>query len=200
VVWRGKPAFIRHRTEAEIEAARRDDAAPMPDPQPDAARVERPEWLVVMGICLHLGCVPRGQRPTDSKGEYGGWFCPCHGSPAASATARRRTTSRYPSTRSSTRPRFASVKERTMAAPHWKYGAIRWFDERFPMFTAAHHQLYEYPMPRNLNYWWSFGSIAGVTLVVMIFSGIFLASSTTPTSITRSTASNASCATSTTAG
>jgi ubiquinol-cytochrome c reductase cytochrome b/c1 subunit len=62
-----------------------------------------------------------------------------------------------------------------MAAPHWKYGAIRWFDERFPMFTAAHHQLYEYPMPRNLNYWWSFGSIAGVTLVVMIFSGIFLA-------------------------
>jgi ubiquinol-cytochrome c reductase cytochrome b subunit len=62
-----------------------------------------------------------------------------------------------------------------MAAPHWKYGAIRWFDERFPIFTAAHHELYEYPMPRNLNYWWSFGSIAGVTLVVMIFSGIFLA-------------------------
>jgi ubiquinol-cytochrome c reductase iron-sulfur subunit len=80
VVWRGKPVFIRHRTAEEIEAARRDDGTPMPDPQPDAARVERPEWLVVMGICHHLGCVPRGQRPTDSKGEYGGWFCPCHGS------------------------------------------------------------------------------------------------------------------------
>jgi ubiquinol-cytochrome c reductase cytochrome b/c1 subunit len=52
---------------------------------------------------------------------------------------------------------------------------VRWLDERFPIFTAAHHQMYEYPMPVNLNYWWSFGSLAGITLVVMIFSGIFLA-------------------------
>jgi ubiquinol-cytochrome c reductase iron-sulfur subunit len=80
VVWRGKPVFIRHRTAEEIAAARRDDSAALPDPQPDSARVERPEWLVVIGICNHLGCVPRGQRPTDPKGEYGGWFCPCHGS------------------------------------------------------------------------------------------------------------------------
>ena len=80
VIWRGKPVFIRHRTAEEIAAARRDDSADLPDPQPDAARVERPEWLIVIGICNHLGCVPRGQRPTDPKGEYGGWFCPCHGS------------------------------------------------------------------------------------------------------------------------
>ena len=54
-------------------------------------------------------------------------------------------------------------------------GVVRWVDERFPMFTFMHHQLYEYPMPRNLNYWWSYGSIAGATLLVMIFSGLFLA-------------------------
>ncbi len=52
---------------------------------------------------------------------------------------------------------------------------VRWIDDRFPLFSAVHHQLYEYPMPRNLNYWWNFGSIAGVVLLVMIFSGIFLA-------------------------
>jgi ubiquinol-cytochrome c reductase iron-sulfur subunit len=80
VVWRGKPVFIRHRTQDEIEAARRDDGTAMPDPQPDSARVQNPEWLVAIGICNHLGCVPRGQRPADPKGEYGGWFCPCHGS------------------------------------------------------------------------------------------------------------------------
>ena len=62
-----------------------------------------------------------------------------------------------------------------MAARRFKNGLIRWIDARFPMFTAAHHQLYDYPMPVNLNYWWNFGSIAGVILLVMIFSGIFLA-------------------------
>ncbi len=80
VVWRGKPIFIRHRTEAEIAAARNADLGVMPDPQPDAARAPKPQWLVVVGVCDHLGCVPRGQRPTDPRGDYGGWFCPCHGS------------------------------------------------------------------------------------------------------------------------
>jgi ubiquinol-cytochrome c reductase iron-sulfur subunit len=79
-IWRGKPVFVRHRTPEEIAAARRDDHLPMPEPQTDAERVQRPEWLVAIGICQHLGCVPRGQRQTDPKGEYGGWFCPCHGS------------------------------------------------------------------------------------------------------------------------
>ena len=52
----------------------------MIDPQPDSARTQRPEWLVVVGVCTHLGCIPLGQKATDPWGEYGGWFCPCHGS------------------------------------------------------------------------------------------------------------------------
>lgn len=75
ILWRGKPVFVRHRTEAEIAQARQDDAAALPDPQNDADRVQKPEWLVMMGVCTHLGCVPLGQ-----KGDFGGWFCPCHGS------------------------------------------------------------------------------------------------------------------------
>ncbi len=75
VMWRGKPVFVRHRTAAEIEQAKKDDSAALPDPAKDADRARKPEWLVMMGVCTHLGCVPLGQ-----KGEYGGWFCPCHGS------------------------------------------------------------------------------------------------------------------------
>lgn len=80
VLWQGKPVFIVHRTEAEIAAARADDTAPLRDPEPDSARVQRPEWLVVIGICTHLGCVPLGQREGEPRGQWGGWFCPCHGS------------------------------------------------------------------------------------------------------------------------
>ncbi|MGF1561542.1 MAG: ubiquinol-cytochrome c reductase iron-sulfur subunit [Geminicoccaceae bacterium] len=80
VVWRGKPVFVRHRTEQEIESARADDGARMPDPVPDADRVEKPDWLVVVGICTHLGCVPLGTKEGEARGDYGGWFCPCHGS------------------------------------------------------------------------------------------------------------------------
>ena len=80
VVWQGKPVFIRHRTAKEIEEAKASDNQPMPDPELDKVRAERPEWLVVIGICTHLGCVPLGQKPTETKGEYDGWLCPCHGS------------------------------------------------------------------------------------------------------------------------
>ena len=80
VVWRGKPVFLRHRTVAEIEAARRDDAANLRDSELDSARVQRPQWLIMVGICTHLGCIPLGQKTTDPRGEWGGWFCPCHGS------------------------------------------------------------------------------------------------------------------------
>ena len=75
VVWRGKPVFIRHRTQAEIDEARADDGAELPHPETDADRAPRPEWLVMVGICTHLGCIPLGDQ-----GDYGGWFCPCHGS------------------------------------------------------------------------------------------------------------------------
>ncbi|GGG15856.1 ubiquinol-cytochrome c reductase iron-sulfur subunit [Caldovatus sediminis] len=80
VVWRGKPVFVRRRTEQEIAAARAVSLSELRDPQTDEQRVIRPEWLVMIGVCTHLGCVPLGQKPTDPKGEYGGWFCPCHGS------------------------------------------------------------------------------------------------------------------------
>jgi len=77
--WRGRPVFIWRRSEADIAAARADDGAALRDPETDAARVQRPEWLVVIGICTHLGCVPLGQHG-QSVGDWGGWFCPCHGS------------------------------------------------------------------------------------------------------------------------
>lgn len=80
VVWRGKPVFIRHRTAAEIEEAREVPLDVLPDPQVDADRVIEPQWLVMIGVCTHLGCIPLGQKPSEPKGEYGGWFCPCHGS------------------------------------------------------------------------------------------------------------------------
>ncbi|MGE5504005.1 MAG: ubiquinol-cytochrome c reductase iron-sulfur subunit [Actinomycetota bacterium] len=80
VVWRGKPVFVRHRTADEIAAAAKDDGAELRDPAKDATRVQKSEWLILVGVCTHLGCVPLGQKPADPKGEFGGWFCPCHGS------------------------------------------------------------------------------------------------------------------------
>lgn len=77
VKWRGKPVFVRHRTAAEIAQARKDDSASMKDPQPDSARVKegKEQYLVLIGVCTHLGCVPN-----RDGGQFGGWFCPCHGS------------------------------------------------------------------------------------------------------------------------
>ncbi len=93
VMWRGKPVFIRHRTGADIKAATAVDGDSaqfnaLRDPQTDAARTAQskingkpaPEWLVMVGVCTHLGCIPQGQKPADRKGDFGGWFCPCHGS------------------------------------------------------------------------------------------------------------------------
>ncbi len=75
VLWRGKPVFIKRRTEEEIAKARHVDLKELKDPEKDEDRAKNPEWLVMVGICTHLGCVPLG-----NKGEYDGWFCPCHGS------------------------------------------------------------------------------------------------------------------------
>lgn len=80
VVWRGKPVFIDHRTAAEIDAARKVDLGELKDPESDQRRAKKPEWLVVIGVCTHFGCIPLGTGATDPRGEYGGWFCPCHGS------------------------------------------------------------------------------------------------------------------------
>jgi ubiquinol-cytochrome c reductase iron-sulfur subunit len=79
-VWRGKPVFVRHRTQVEIAEAGNIDIYTLRDPQPDSERAVKPEWLVVVGICTHLGCVPIGNKPTEQRGNFGGWFCPCHGS------------------------------------------------------------------------------------------------------------------------
>lgn len=80
VMWRGKPVFIRKRSAEEIKDAEQTDLALLPDKQDDKDRVQKAEWLVLVGICTHLGCVPVGQKTTETRGDYGGWFCPCHGS------------------------------------------------------------------------------------------------------------------------
>jgi ubiquinol-cytochrome c reductase iron-sulfur subunit len=87
-VWRGKPVFIRRRTAKEVEEARAVNVADLRDPETDQERFkqsvidgkESQEWLVIVGVCTHLGCVPLGQKATDPHGDFDGWFCPCHGS------------------------------------------------------------------------------------------------------------------------
>jgi ubiquinol-cytochrome c reductase iron-sulfur subunit len=94
VMWRGKPVFIRNRTSDEVEKAKAVKLADLKDPLarnealPDSTRATdenrtktgKENWLVLVGICTHLGCIPKGQSMADNKGDYGGWFCPCHGS------------------------------------------------------------------------------------------------------------------------
>ena len=77
VFWRSKPIFVFHRTKKEIEEAQKVNVADLPDPEPDSARVKpgHDQWLVVIGICTHLGCIP-----LNNEGEFGGYLCPCHGS------------------------------------------------------------------------------------------------------------------------
>lgn len=75
VKWRGNPVFVRHRTPKEIEDAANTPLEDLKDPQTDASRVQKPEWLVLIGVCTHLGCIPLGH-----EGKYDGWLCPCHGS------------------------------------------------------------------------------------------------------------------------
>jgi ubiquinol-cytochrome c reductase iron-sulfur subunit len=77
VFWRGKPIYISHRTKKQIDEARSVAVSSLPDPQTDQARVKEghDQWLVVIGICTHLGCIPIAH-----EGNYDGFFCPCHGS------------------------------------------------------------------------------------------------------------------------
>jgi ubiquinol-cytochrome c reductase iron-sulfur subunit len=73
--WRGKPLFVRHRTPEEIEREQAVEPATLRHQEHDNDRIKKPEWLVVIGVCTHLGCVP-----ISNQGEYGGYYCPCHGS------------------------------------------------------------------------------------------------------------------------
>jgi ubiquinol-cytochrome c reductase iron-sulfur subunit len=81
-VWRGKPVFVRNLTAAEQAAAIAFPIDKLRDPQTLAQRTKPGDinWLVVIGVCTHLGCIPLGGRPGEDKGEYGGYYCPCHGS------------------------------------------------------------------------------------------------------------------------
>ena len=80
VKWRGKPVFIDHRTPQQIEESKKVPMSDLKDPATDEQRAQKPEWLIMIGICTHLGCIPLGQKEGDPRGPYGGWFCPCHGS------------------------------------------------------------------------------------------------------------------------
>jgi ubiquinol-cytochrome c reductase iron-sulfur subunit len=87
VKYLGNPMFIRHRTKEQIASIRKFDSsaanvAGLRDPQTDAERVQKgkEQWLISSGSCTHLGCIPMGNKPTDNGGEFGGYFCPCHGS------------------------------------------------------------------------------------------------------------------------
>jgi ubiquinol-cytochrome c reductase iron-sulfur subunit len=93
LLWRGKPIFVRHRTADEIQKAKDVPLAELKDPidrvmdKPEAPATDenrtlpgKEQWLVMVGICTHLGCIPKGQRSGDERGPFGGWFCPCHGS------------------------------------------------------------------------------------------------------------------------
>lgn len=75
VKWRGKPLFVRHRTEEEISLATNVPSSELKDPESDEVRRKKPEWMILLGVCTHLGCVP-----INNSGDYKGWFCPCHGS------------------------------------------------------------------------------------------------------------------------
>jgi ubiquinol-cytochrome c reductase iron-sulfur subunit len=75
VKWRGKPIFIRHRNASQIAAAKKGDTEELRDPELDSARATRPEYIIVVGICTHLGCVPMADA-----GSYDAWLCPCHAS------------------------------------------------------------------------------------------------------------------------
>lgn len=78
IVWDGKPVFVRHRTEQEIAETRKDDSAQMISPVKDADRVKKPEWVVVVGLCTHHGCTLFGTKSSEPRGDYNGWYCPCH--------------------------------------------------------------------------------------------------------------------------
>lgn len=80
VTWRGKPVFIRHRTNEEIQLAKNILLKDLKDPTLDNERVQNPKWLIVIGVCTHLGCIPSGNKTSQSKGDFGGWLCPCHAS------------------------------------------------------------------------------------------------------------------------
>jgi ubiquinol-cytochrome c reductase iron-sulfur subunit len=123
VQWLGKPVFIRHRTQEEIDSANATDVSELPDQNARNANIaadadasdanrtldEDEKWLVMMGVCTHLGCVPIGNQ----SGDYDGWYCPCHGSHYDAAAGLRPRTFRFRSRSSLTNPPFSWAKGET---------------------------------------------------------------------------------------
>jgi ubiquinol-cytochrome c reductase iron-sulfur subunit len=91
-IWRKQPIFIRHLTPQEIQAANAVDVGSLRDPETLAQRTAegKPQWLITLGVCTHLGCVPLGTAEGENRGDYGGYFCPCHGSHYDTAARVRR--------------------------------------------------------------------------------------------------------------
>ncbi len=185
VVWRGKPIFVRSRSADEIKTAETTPLRDMIDPQPDSERVKagHEKYLVVIGICTHLGCVPLGNKSTDPRGDYGGWFCPCHGSqyrrfracaawPGAGKPGRSplRVCQRYQDQDRLRRTAMAGLHQSEIKNP-----VINWIDTRMPIFTMMQKEYGTFPTPKNFNYFWNFGALAIINLVIMIATGIFLA-------------------------
>ncbi len=107
--WQGKPVFIRRRTPEEIKAAQDVDITTLRDAEADSARVQKPEWLILIGVCTHLGCVPMfdGNALHLGDGGFGGWFCSCHGSQFDTAGRIRKG----PAPRNLSVPRYVFLSE-----------------------------------------------------------------------------------------
>ena len=202
VFWRGKPIYIMNRTKKQIEEARAVPVASLPDPATDQSRVKEghDQWLVVIGICTHLGCIPIAH-----EGNYDGFFCPSHGSqydfsgrirqgPAPRTfTSLPINSSPTPKSRSADPwirfPRFEARRvvlfpqDRIMSGPsdyQPTNPALKWIERRLPIMGLVHSSFVAYPTPRNLNYWWTFGAILSMMLGVQILTGVILAMHYTP--------------------
>ena len=198
IKWRGKPVFIRHRTAKEIAEATNVDVATLPDPQADSARVQKPQWLIVVGVCTHLGCIPLGHA-----GDYDGWFCPCHGSvydtsgrirkgpaprnlavPGLCLPDRHQGQDRLmtrPGARRASRHEFAKRSNmHGLSTFEPKNGLVKWLEARLPILSFMHGSFVAYPTPKNLNYWWTFGAILSFMLIAQIVTGIVLTMHYTP--------------------
>ena len=200
--WRGKPLFIRHRTPEEIKEAEAVPLSELRDPQTDNSRVTdtakkvRPEWLIMIGVCTHLGCVPLGNKPGDPQGPVRRLVLPLprlglrHVGPHPQGSgAEEPGDSGLPVHVRHSRPHrlIASriAQELAMASSHgtppvFNNKVIAWIDHRLPIFSYIEKEYHTFPTPRNFNYFWNFGAIATVMLVLMIATGVVLATNYTP--------------------
>ena len=182
VMWQGKPIFIRHRTPQEIRrrAGRQSRRAARSADRPARVKAGHDQWIVLIGICTHLGCIPLGNKPTDLRGDWGGWFCPCHGSQYDTSGRMRKGPAPLnlalppyafeSDTRSRSAEPHRAVPRQTSGKPSWPAcikaipeSGVNWIDSRLPIFTMMQKEYGVFPTPRNFNYFWNFGALAMVT-------------------------------------